>query len=46
VGASLDVMDKDAKKMRAQRPFIFSNLKTKQGLNNIINFIEVEGMLI
>lgn len=46
VGASLDVMDKDAKKMRGLKPFIFSNLKTAQGLNDIINFIEVEGMLI
>lgn len=45
VGASLDVMDRDAKKMRGERPFIFSNMKTKQGLSDIISFIEKEGML-
>lgn len=45
VGASLDVMDRDAKKMRGDRPFIFSNMKTKQGLSDIIAFIETEGML-
>jgi urease accessory protein len=45
VGASLEVMDSDSKKMRGDKPFIFSNLKTEQGLNEIIKFIEVEGML-
>jgi len=45
VGASLEVMDRDAKKMRGDKPFIFSNMKTKQGLNDIINFIETQGML-
>jgi urease accessory protein len=45
VGASLDVMDRDAKKMRGQRPFVFSNLKTGQGLDTIISFIEKQGML-
>lgn len=45
VGASLEVMDRDAKKMRGDKPFIFSNLKTKQGLADIISFIETEGML-
>jgi len=45
VGASLEVMDRDTKKMRGDRPFIFSNMKTKQGLAEIINFIESEGML-
>jgi len=45
VGASLEVMDRDAKKMRGDRPFIFSNMKTKQGLSDIISFIETEGML-
>jgi len=46
VGASLEVMDRDTKKMRGDRPFIFSNMKTKQGLAEIISFIESEGMLI
>lgn len=45
VGASLEVMDRDTKKMRGDKPFIFSNLKTQQGLSDIIKFIEVEGML-
>lgn len=45
VGASLDVMDRDAKKMRGDKPFIFSNMKTQQGLNDIIDFIETQGML-
>ena len=45
VGASLEVMDRDAKKMRGDKPFVFSNMKTKQGLDDIIQFIEKEGML-
>tara|TARA_B110000238_G_scaffold75486_1_gene83187 strand:- start:404 stop:1018 length:615 start_codon:yes stop_codon:yes gene_type:complete len=45
VGASLEVMDRDTKRMRGDRPFIFSNMKTEQGLAEIIDFIESEGML-
>ena len=45
VGASLEVMDRDARKMRGTRPFIFSNLKKSEGLADIIGFIEQEGML-
>ena len=45
VGASLEVMDRDTKKMRGERPFVFSNLKTGQGLADIIAFVEREGML-
>lgn len=45
VGASLEVMDRDAKKMRGERPFLFSNLKSGQGLDDIIRFIETEGLL-
>jgi urease accessory protein len=45
VGASLEVMDRDAKKMRGDRPFVFSNLKTKHGLQDIIDFIVDAGML-
>ncbi len=45
VGASLEVMDRDARKMRGDRPFIFANMKTGQGLAEIVNFIEKEGML-
>jgi urease accessory protein len=39
VGASLEVMDRDARKMRGDRPFIFSNLKSGEGLAGIIAFI-------
>src|SRR6187455_1600054 len=45
VGASLDVMERDAKKMRGARPFVFTNLKTGHGLDTVIRFIETEGML-
>ncbi len=45
VGASLEVMEHDAKRMRGARPFVFSNLKTGQGLGTIVKFIETEGML-
>ena len=45
VGASLEVMAHDAKKMRGARPFVFTNLKTGQGLDTVIQFIEREGML-
>ena len=45
VGASLEVMERDAKKMRGVRPFVFSNLKTGQGLEQIIDFIETDGLL-
>jgi urease accessory protein len=46
VGASLEVMDRDARKMRGERPFVFSNLKTGQGLETIIRFIETQGLMI
>lgn len=45
VGASLEVMDRDAKKMRGDKPFIFSNMKSKDGLTEVIAFIEQQGML-
>lgn len=45
VGASLDVMESDTKKMRGERPYVFTNLKEGHGLDNIIQFIEREGML-
>jgi urease accessory protein len=45
VGASLEVMDRDAKKMRGERPFVFSNLKTGTGLGDIEAFIIQAGML-
>ena len=45
VGASLEVMDRDAKKMRGERPFVFSNLKTGQGVDTIVSFIEKQGLM-
>jgi urease accessory protein len=45
VGASLDVMDRDAKKMRGTRPFIFSNLKAGDGVAEIAGFIVKAGGL-
>lgn len=45
VGASLEVMRDDAKRMRVERPFLFSNMKTQQGLEEIVQFIEVNGLL-
>ena len=45
VGASLEVMDRDAKKMRGDRPFVFSNIRSGQGVAAIAGFIEREGGL-
>jgi urease accessory protein len=40
VGASLEVMERDSQKMRKDKPFVFTNLKTRQGLEQITQFIE------
>lgn len=45
VGADLSVMDRDAKKMRGDKPFVFSNLKDGTGVEDIVTFIEKQGML-
>ena len=45
VGASLEVMASDSKRMRGERPFVFSNLKQSQGVAEIAEFIVREGML-
>jgi urease accessory protein len=45
VGAVPDVMDRDARRRRGERPFIFSNLKTGLGLNEIGDFMIKQGML-
>jgi len=45
VGASLEVMDRDSRKMRGERPFVFTNLKTKEGLQAVEDFIIQAGML-
>lgn len=46
VGASLEVMAVDAKRMRGEKPFIFSNLKINQGLEEIVQFIEKQGLML
>tara|TARA_E500000075_G_scaffold115417_1_gene112184 strand:+ start:66 stop:683 length:618 start_codon:yes stop_codon:yes gene_type:complete len=45
VGADLDVMNRDARDMRAGKPYIFSNLKLGKGISEISEFIIEEGML-
>jgi urease accessory protein len=45
VGASLEVMERDAKAQRGDRPFVFTCLKTGEGLDRVINFIETQGLL-
>jgi urease accessory protein len=45
VGASLEVMERDSKKMRNERPFVFSNLKAGQGVDTIARFIVEAGAL-
>ena len=41
VGADLGIMERDAKKMRGDKPFLFTNLKTQQGLPAVVEFIEL-----
>jgi urease accessory protein len=45
VGASLEVMDRDARRMRGERPFVFTNLRAGQGIGEIERFVVREGML-
>ena len=45
VGADLEVMACDAKRMRGDRPFVFTNLRTGQGVQEIIDFIVKQGLL-
>jgi urease accessory protein len=46
VGASLGVMERDARKMRGARPFAFTNLRTGEGADEVAEFIEVKGGLL
>jgi len=45
VGASLSVMERDARKMRGERPFVFTDLKAGKGLGEVTDFIRREGLL-
>ncbi|MGE0356601.1 MAG: urease accessory protein UreG [Burkholderiales bacterium] len=45
VGASLEVMERDARRMRGSRPFVFTNLKAGTGLAEVIAFVETQGLL-
>ena len=45
VGANLDIMAQDAKRMRGARPFVFTNLRTGDGLEAVVAFIREQGML-
>ena len=45
VGASLEVMDRDAKKMRGGKPFVFTNLKSGAGVDSVCDFSVKEGLL-
>ncbi len=45
VGASLAVMESDTKRMRAERPFVFTNLKTGDGVATVTAFLERQGGL-
>ena len=45
VGASLDIMERDAKKMRGEKPFIFTNLKNGVGTDQVEQFIINQGLL-
>ena len=45
VGASLEVMQRDARRMRGERPFVLTNLKTGEGVDRIVDFVAVQGGL-
>jgi urease accessory protein len=45
VGASLEVMESDTRRMRGDKPYVFTNLKQDQGLDVVVDFIVSQGML-
>jgi urease accessory protein len=46
VGADLAVMEADTRRMRPNRPFVMTNLKTREGLDQVVQFIERKGLLV
>lgn len=46
VGADLQVMERDAQKMRGRKPFVFTNLKTQVGLSEVVNFVCTQGLRV
>src|ERR1700687_5863031 len=46
VGASLEKMDRDAKRMRGARPFVFTNVRSGEGVDRVVDFIEQQGGLV
>lgn len=46
VGASLEIMERDTKRMRGDRPFVFTNLRTGEGIDEVIAFVEHDGLLV
>jgi len=45
VGADLSVMEADTRRMRPGRPYVMTNLRTRQGLGDVVSFIERKGLL-
>lgn len=45
VGADLEVMEHDATRMRAEKPFVFSDMKRGEGIERIVEFLTVQGGL-
>jgi len=45
VGANLDIMAQDAKRMRGERPFLFTNLRSGDGVEEVVAFIRRQGLL-
>ncbi|HSB25005.1 MAG TPA: urease accessory protein UreG, partial [Burkholderiaceae bacterium] len=46
VGADLSVMQADTRRMRPNRPYVMTNLRTRQGLAEVVAFIEQRGLLV
>ena len=46
VGANLDIMASDTRRMRPERPFVMTNLRTQAGLAEVVSFIEQRGLLV